>query len=62
MKTKKQLLIQLLKRGWASPLAALHYAGTMKLSTRAGELKAEGYKVVNRWHTSKNYKEYRIVK
>ena len=59
--TQKQLIIKALSKGWISPLDALKSAGTMKLSTRVGELKAEGYLILDKWHESKKYKMYRFV-
>ena len=59
--TKKQLIIKALASGWTSPLDALKSAGTMKLSTRVGELKAEGYVILDKWHESRKYKMYRFV-
>jgi hypothetical protein len=50
------------KGKWVSPLDALHQAGTMKLSTRVGELRAEGFLILDKWHESKEYKLYRMVK
>jgi hypothetical protein len=56
-----ELVIQALNK-WISPLDALHKAGTMKLSTRVGELRAKGYIIEDRWHESRKYKMYRLVK
>ena len=36
---QKQRIITLLLQGWINPLEALKQAGTLKLSTRVGELK-----------------------
>ena len=60
-KTQRQLIIECLKKGWISPLDALKYAGTMKLATRVGELKAQGYMILDKWHESKKYKLYKLV-
>ena len=62
MKTQRQMIIDCLKKGWISPLDALKYAGTMKLSTRVGELKKEGHIILDKWHPSKEYKLYKLVK
>lgn len=61
-KTQQQLIIQTLSKGWTSPLDALHKAGTMKLSTRVGELRQAGYLILDKWHESKKYKMYRLIK
>ena len=60
-KTQRQLIIECLKKGWISPLDALKYAGTMKLATRVGELKAQGYLILDKWHESKKFKLYKLV-
>ena len=60
-KTQHQLIIECLKKGWISPLDALKYAGTMKLATRVGELKREGYLILDKWHESKKFKLYKLV-
>jgi hypothetical protein len=56
-----ELVIQALHK-WISPLDALHKAGTMKLSTRVGELRAKGYIIEDRWHESRKYKMYILLK
>lgn len=61
MKSQRQLLIEVLKKGWVSPLDALKYAGSMKLSTRVGEYKREGYVIIDKWHPSRKYKLYKMV-
>lgn len=61
-KTQHQLILEILGKQWTSPLAALRYAGTMKLSTRIGELKQNGYLIIDRWHETRKYKEYRLLK
>jgi len=58
---QKELIIAILKRGWTSPLDALKQAGTMKLSTRVGELKSAGYIILDKWHESKKYKMYKLT-
>jgi len=59
--TQKELIINRLKQGWTTPLDALKSAGTMKLSTRAGELKDQGYLILDKWHESKRYKMYKLT-
>ena len=59
--TQKQEIIKCLKKGWKSPLDALKEAGTMKLSTRVGELKSQVYLILDKWHESKRFKMYKLV-
>lgn len=54
-------IIKCLKRGWKSPIDAFNEAGTMKLSTRVGELRAKGYIIKDKWNKDKSYKLYRLV-
>lgn len=61
MNTQKQNIIKALKTGWISPLDALKQAGTMKLATRVGELRQEGYLILDKWHESKKFKLYRLT-
>ena len=61
MKTQRQMIIDCLKKGWISPLDALKYAGTMKLATRVGEFKREGYIILDKWHPSRKFKLYKMV-
>jgi len=58
--TQKNLILIALQR-WISPLEALKQAGTMKLSTRVGELRLEGYNIQSKWSDDGRYKVYRIV-
>lgn len=61
--TQRTKIIKCLSKGkWVSPLDALREAGTMKLATRVGELRAQGYLILDKWHDSKEYKLYRMVK
>lgn len=59
---QKDLIIKCLKRGWKSPIDALKEAGTMKLATRVGELRLEGFEIKDKWNKEKTFKLYRIVK
>lgn len=61
MKTQRQLLINQLRKGWISPLDALKYAGSMKLATRVGEYRREGYVILDKWHPSRKFKLYKMV-
>lgn len=60
-KTQQKLIIETLAKGWTSPLDALHKAGTMKLSTRVGELRKDGFLILDKWHESGKYKMYLLV-
>jgi hypothetical protein len=60
MVNQKQLILLALKR-WISPLDALKQAGTMKLSTRVGELRLEGYNIDSKWSDDGRYKMYRLM-
>ena len=59
---QRAAIIKCLQQGWKSPLDALREAGTMKLSTRVGELRRSGYTILDKWHESKKYKLYKLVK
>ncbi len=58
--TQKNLILIALKR-WISPIEALRLAGTMKLSTRVGELRLEGYNIEDKWSDDGWYKIYKLV-
>ena len=58
--SQKAKILECLSRGWKSPLDALHEAGTMKLATRVGELRHQGYKINDIWHESGKYKLYKL--
>lgn len=61
--TQRTKIILCLRQGkWISPLDALREAGTMKLATRVGELRAAGYLIEDKWHESRQYKLYRMVR
>lgn len=60
--SQQSKIIACLKKGWKSPLDALKEAGTMKLSTRVGELRKCGFVIVDKWHPSRKYKLYKLVK
>ena len=55
------MILKMLKKGWISPLDALKGAGSMKLSTRVGELRKAGHIIFDKWHPSKKYKLYRLA-
>ena len=68
MENQIQLLIDMMKQGWVSPVMALVVAGCMRLSARVFDIKALGYKVIDRTVIEKNshgrkvrFKEYKIV-
>ena len=58
---QRQRILQILSWRWISPLDALKQAGTMKLSTRVGELRLEGYNIDSKWSDDGRYKIYRLV-
>lgn len=59
--SQRDLIIKCLKKGWKSPLDALKEAGTMKLSTRVGELRQDGFVILDKWHESRKFKMYKIT-
>ena len=66
--TQEQILIKLMMEDWTSALDGFKHAGTLKLTTRVGELK-EHFTIKDRWITKKNkfgntvnFKEYRIIR
>jgi hypothetical protein len=66
--SQKQQIILLLLEGWTDPISAFKHAGTIKLSTRVGELR-EHFNILHREKVSKSkfgkrvrYYEYKIVK
>ena len=58
---QRQRILQILSWRWISPLDALKQAGTMKLSTRIGELRLEGYNIDSKWSDDGRYKVYKLV-
>jgi hypothetical protein len=58
---QREAILQCLKNGWKSPLDALNEAGTMKLSTRVGELRRSGYVILDKWSADRRYKLYKLV-
>lgn len=60
--TQSQRLVRLLKRGWTSPLDALREVGTLKLSTRCGELRRSGHRIEDKWAPDRAFKLYRIAR
>jgi hypothetical protein len=59
--SQQELIVKCLKKGWKSPIEALNEAGTMKLSTRVGELRRMGYIIEDKWSIDRRYKLYRLV-
>jgi hypothetical protein len=57
-------ILKRLKRGWATPLDILRECGSMKASTRIGELRMAGHVIVDKWveQNGKRFKSYRLVK
>ena len=60
--TQQAAIIKCLKKGFKSGLDALKEAGTMKLSTRVGELRRDGFVIVDKWHPSMRFKLYKIIR
>ena len=60
--TQHQIILELAKKRWISPLDAFLNGGGMKLSTRVGELRKAGYTFVDKWHKSKEYKLYKCIR
>lgn len=67
--TQKDMILELLRSGrWISPMDALRECGTMKLSTRIGELRRDGYVIetqyvpyINRWGKKMYHNQYRLA-
>lgn len=61
--TQHTRILKRLQQGWTSPLDALLSCGTMKLSTRVGELRMAGYPILDRWQeeSGKRFKAYRLI-
>lgn len=59
MKTQKQRILEALKH-WISPADAFRIAGTLKLSSRVCELRAEGYDIEDKWTEDRGWKVYRL--
>lgn len=57
--TQRARILKALKR-WISGIEALEQAGTMKLSTRVGDLRKLGYDIESKWHFSNEFKIYRL--
>ena len=62
--TQHTAIIKELRKGWLSGLDALKKCGTMKLATRIGELRMQGYFIDDKWVESngKRFKSYRMSK
>lgn len=62
--SQHELILRRLKRGWCTGLQALAEAGTMKLATRVGELRAAGHVIADKWVEAggKRFKAYKWVK
>jgi hypothetical protein len=62
--TQHQAILKRLKKGWTTGLDALRDCGTMKLSTRVGELRRAGHVINDRWQEvgGKRFKAYKLIK
>lgn len=61
MISQNSKLIDLMLKDWVSPLKALSEVGCFRLASRVHDIKALGYKVIDRWSENHEYKEYRIM-
>ena len=59
MKTQKQRILEAL-RHWISPADAFRLTGSLKLSSRVGELRLDGHEIDDRWAADRAYKVYRL--
>ena len=67
--THKDMILELLRTGkWISPIDAFRECGTMKLATRIGELRRDGYEIetqyvsyINRFGKKMYHNRYRLV-
>jgi hypothetical protein len=59
--TQHQIIVNIARNRWISPLDALNAGGGMKLSTRIGELRKMGYLILDKWHPSKKFKLYKCM-
>jgi hypothetical protein len=56
-----EIIVKLAKKRWISPIDAFTNGGGMKLSTRVGELRKNGYLILDKWHPSKKFKLYKCM-
>ena len=64
MLTQRDKLIKRLRKGWCSGVEALFSCGSMKLATRVGELRRDGYVIADKWceQDGKRWKSYVLLK
>ena len=62
--TQHESILKRIKRGWATPLDILKDCGSMKASTRIGELRMSGHSIADKWVelNGKRFKSYRLIK
>lgn len=63
--TKTERLVKLLKRQFVTPLECLEQCGLLTLSQRVSEMRASGYKVIDKWvdlPSGARVKAYRIAR
>ena len=57
-------LLEMMKSGWVSPLDALKWAGSFRLSARVSDLKEMGHDLESKWvldpETGKRWKSWRV--
>ena len=65
--TQNEMILEMLREGWVSPLDALSEAGCLRLGARVFDLRQDGHQIEERWHKyesrfgKKQYKEFRII-
>lgn len=62
--TKTQRLMKLLRRQYVTPLECLEQTGLMTLSQRVSEMRAAGFKVIDKWvdlPSGARVKAYRLI-
>lgn len=65
--TQCDIILDMMKRGWVTPLDALREAGCFRLQARVFDLVTAGYEVERGWYEyesqygSKKVRKYRIV-
>ena len=60
MRSQNAQLIDMMKKGWVSPLDALTEVKCFRLASRVHDIRELGYEVIDRWSENHEYKEYRI--
>ena len=64
---QNDMILELLREGWTSPLDALREAGCLRFGSRIAEIRRE-HPLEERWHSyesrfgKKQYKEFRLIR